>query len=97
MSAIPLRQQVERQDQFPLVRSAAFEIGVEQPAITDAETNRQLIPPLRIEIDLGAEAAKGSVVRLPIIKEIRGTRIIIVKISTDAQDINDIPDPTVGV
>ena len=70
MAAISLRQQIERQDQLPLIGAAAFEIGVDQPAVTDAEAHRQLIPPLRIKIDLGTEAAEGPVVRLPGIKEV---------------------------
>lgn len=97
MAAIPLGKQVERQDHFPLIWPAAFEIGVDQPAIADAEAHRQLIPPLRIEIDLGAEAAKCSVIWLPIGKEVRSAGIIIVKISTDAQEIDNIPDSPVGV
>jgi hypothetical protein len=58
-----------------LVGATALEIGIEQTAITDAKAYRQLIPPLRIEKDLGANASKPSVVWLPFVKEVRGTRM----------------------
>jgi len=51
MIAVSIIQYIQRQDQFPLIRAPSFIIRIQEPAIPDAKTQCQLVPPFCIKIN----------------------------------------------
>ena len=80
-----------------MIRSPALEVRVHEAAITDAKADRQLVPPICIEIDLGTVRTKLAVISSIVGVEIHRSGIIKIEVRADPQKINHITYPPIRI